>query len=315
MKITFKTLKQAIFTVDADPSQTIGQLKQAVEAAKGEEYYADGLKLIFSGKILNDAQTITETNIKETDFLVVMCGKPRAQPVPTPAAPAPVPAATPVAAAPQPVAAAPTPVAQAPAPSAAPSFPEAAITGIVEMGFPRDQVIAALRATGGNADLAIDVLMGGGFPSDAVGDFGGDFGGDDVEGGEDDESGLPEDSPLAELAQNPQFNQLRAVIQQNPELLPAILQQLAQSNPALVQLINENREDFQALLNAPVGAPAPSGGAPPAGTQIRVTQQEHEAIERLCAMGFDRNLVLQAYFACDKNEEMTANYLIENGGF
>ena len=78
-------------------------LKQNIEASKGQEYYADGLKLIFSGmpsaldrlatclistrhvlvhlsspaagKILNDAQTIAEYGIKETDFLVAMPGK------------------------------------------------------------------------------------------------------------------------------------------------------------------------------------------------------------------------------------------------
>ena len=68
----------------------IRTVKEKIEADKGEEYYADGLKLIFSGaaysvrplpltgcagKILTDAQTVAEYNIKETDFLVVMPGK------------------------------------------------------------------------------------------------------------------------------------------------------------------------------------------------------------------------------------------------
>lgn len=315
MKLTFKNLKQQTFALEVDTSITVAQMKEQIEREKGEEYYAAGLKIIFSGKILNDAQTVAEYNIKETDFLVVMAGKPRPQPVAPAAAPV---AAAPFAAPSTPAAPAAAPAQAAPAPApapAAPSFPEAVITSLTEMGFPRDQAIAALRAANGNPDAAIDFLMGGGVGGDFEADFedegedGGDFEGDDGVPAE-----LSADSPLRVLAENPQFNQLRALIQQHPEMLPAILQQFAQTNPALIQLINENRADFQALLNTPVQAPAAAGQqGGHQGGQIRVTQEEHQAIERLCAMGFDRNMVIQAYFACDKNEELTANYLLEHG--
>ena len=45
---------------------------------------------------------------------------------------------------------------------------------------------------------------------------------------------------------------------------------------------------------------------------IEVTEEEKAAIERLASMGFDKGLAIEAFFACDKNETLAANYLIEH---
>ncbi|CCG84051.1 protein of unknown function [Taphrina deformans PYCC 5710] len=116
------------------------------------------------------------------------------------------------------------------------------------------------------------------------------------------------ESPLDFLRNDPQFNQLRQVVQTNPQMLEPILQQLAASNPQLASLITSNPEAFLELL-----AGGEDGALPPGAQQIQVTPEEHAAIERLQQLGFSQEMVVQAYFACDKNEEIAANYLFEHG--
>ncbi|KAM7093782.1 UV excision repair protein RAD23 homolog B isoform 3-T3 [Molossus nigricans] len=345
MQVTLKTLQQQTFKIDIDPEETVKALKEKIESEKGKDAFpVAGQKLIYAGKILNDDTALKEYKIDEKNFVVVMVTKPKpvttpaptttqpsnpattttvssstapavAQvPTPTPAlAPTPTPASvtpasTTASSEPAPASAtkqenpaekpAETPVATSPTSTDSTSgdssrsnlFEDATsalvtgqsyenmVTEIMSMGYEREQVIAALRASFNNPDRAVEYLLMG-IPGDresqAV-----------VDPPPAASTGPPQSSvaaaaatttatttttssgghPLEFLRNQPQFQQMRQIIQQNPSLLPALLQQIGRENPQLLQLK---------------------------------------------ALGFPEGLVIQAYFACEKNENLAANFLLQ----
>jgi len=208
------------------------------------------------------------------------------------------------------------------------------VTELSSLGYDRQQVVTALRRSFNNPDRAAEYLLSGDSLEEEAMESG------DVSS----ESTAPitpssiiGSSGLGFLRALPQFNSMREMVQTNPSSLPRLLQELGQSNPELLQRISQRQEEFIALLNEPVGTDGSQdvsggglgggalGSAQPAvpfgqsgegsdGNQyIQVTPQEKEAIERLKALGFSENLVIQAYFACDKNENLAANFLLSQG--
>jgi UV excision repair protein RAD23 len=82
-------------------------------------------------------------------------------------------------------------------------------------------------------------------------------------------------------------------------------------------MISQNQDAFLHMMNEGMeGMEGMEGLEDPAGEYmtVHITPEEEEAVSRLASLGFDRNLALEAYFACDKNEEMAANYLFDMGG-
>ncbi|XP_058997586.1 UV excision repair protein RAD23 homolog B isoform X2 [Mustela lutreola] len=209
------------------------------------------------------------------------------------------------------------------------------VTEIMSMGYEREQVIAALRASFNNPDRAVEYLLMGipgdresqavvdtppavstGAPPSSVAAAAATTTASTT-------TASPGGHPLEFLRNQPQFQQMRQIIQQNPSLLPALLQQIGRENPQLLQQISQHQEHFIQMLNEPVqeaggqggGGGGGSGGIAEAGSghmnYIQVTPQEKEAIERLKALGFPEGLVIQAYFACEKNENLAANFLLQ----
>ncbi|KAB5570356.1 putative UV excision repair protein [Coniochaeta sp. 2T2.1] len=367
MKVTFKDLKQQKFTLDVEPTDLISAVKQKISEERG--WAPETQKLIYSGKILKNEDTVESYKIEEKGFVVCVVSKPKPAPaaaaVPaTPAAQAststPAPPAAPAQSAPAAAAAPATPSpnrsAGAPAPAAGGdggltmgAQREEAIQGMLAMGFERPQIEAAMRAAFFNPDRAVEYLLTGipeniqqqqaaaRAPQEAAAQQDGD---DDEMGGDDDDddnvnlfdlaaqagggarggrgAGGPDLAAAAAaqglgnldfLRSNPQFQQLRQVIQQQPQMLEPILQQLGAGNPQLAQLIAQNQDQFLQLLGEP--GSNEDAALPPGAQAISVTEEERDAIERLCRLGFDFQQATQAYFACDKNEELAANFLFD----
>ncbi|XP_065166308.1 UV excision repair protein RAD23 homolog B [Atheta coriaria] len=358
MKITIKNLQQHTFTVEVEATQTVKHLKQEIERLKGkDDYPAELQRLIYAGKILVDDNKLADYSIDEKKFVVVMTSKPKQSsdaksensgdtasstpsvastpaPTPPPAVPIPPPIAPPSTGNPiTSVPSLPLPIANLDLAGNALLMGEEyerMVRNIMDMGYDRAQVEQALRASFNNPDRAVEYLITGIPPMDdeAVNES--------ADMSQIDEQQSDADDPLAFLRTQPQFQQMRTVIQQNPQLLNHILQQIGQTNPALLHLISQNQDSFVRMLNEPaVGTPGtppvttPGGGGansplaglgalgalptpPTSGTPgtIQVTPQDKDAIERLKALGFPEHLVVQAYFACEKNENLAANFLL-----
>lgn len=86
------------------------------------------------------------------------------------------------------------------------------------------------------------------------------------------------------LRDNPQFQQLRRLVQEAPHMLEPILQQVAAGNPQLTAMITRYPEAFLRLLGEDDGSNAEGGGGIPGlQTTISVTPEEAAAIDRVCS--------------------------------
>ncbi|RUS18568.1 hypothetical protein BC937DRAFT_88608 [Endogone sp. FLAS-F59071] len=298
--------------------------------------------MVSKPKVTPTAGPSTTTNTASTPTITAPAPAPVPAPIPVPAAVAVDPTASPAAPVPAPVV---TATASTPGPSWNSSGAlvtgaeyESAIANMTEMGFEREEVLRAMRASFNNPDRAVEYLMTG-IPEHLVREQPPAPG----PGAAPTPQTVPQTQPpvgqptalpqnlftaaqqaaaaqqqqqqqaaagpsdLSFLRSQPQFQQLRQLVQTNPGFLQPLLQNLGQSDPELLQLISANQQSFLQLLNE--GEEGEEQGSP---QYIQVTQEEKEAIDRLEALGFDRARVIEAFFVCDKNEEFAANYLFDH---
>lgn len=137
----------------------------------------------------------------------------------------------------------------------------------------------------------------------------------------------------------PLFGHIRSIVQANPAALPQILQHLSSVHPDLISLIEGNQEEFSRLINEPLrdgegitdesmeqmtqtfaaggGVPPPQGaGGTGNATQVYVTPEERDQINRLNefgrSIGLAQGQVLETWLACNRDEDLTANFLFDH---
>ncbi|XP_017015861.2 UV excision repair protein RAD23 homolog A [Drosophila takahashii] len=158
---------------------------------------------------------------------------------------------------------------------------EQRVLDLMAMGYGEQEVRSALQASFNHPERAIEYLISG-IPQ---------------------EEQAPVEQGLQQLMGDPRVARVREMIRENPELLQLILARLAETDPAAYAAVQSHREEFAGMLLGGEGATSE------VEAQVQLTTEELAAVKRLEALGFHRVMAVQAYLACDKNEQLAAEIL------
>ena len=277
MKLKLKNLRQQEFDIEIESDKkTVKDLKLEIEKAYG--FDASLIKLLHSGLVLEDAKTLEDYKIKEGNVVIMMATKKKQveqppQPAPNPN-PQPVPNPNP-----QPN---PQPQEQPKPSENKPNYSEQ-VNSLVDMGYEKEKAEKAIQAAHGSVDLALEFLNSGNIP-ESTGNV----------------------------------NIIKIICMNNPEKITGLLNMFKERHPNLINLMKLHEEEFKNLLVSPITQEDINNFKEieqelrrPQGPSIRLTKEESDAVKRLQELGFSQAEAVQAYIACDKNEEMAANFLFE----
>ena len=291
MHLLLKNLKQQEYQIEIESDQkTVKDLKLEIE--KVHNFDSSCIKLLHSGVVLEDAKTLEEYKIKEGNVIIMMLLKPKkveAKPEPNQK----------------------EELQQQEPPKNEENKPQPQYTeqinALVDMGYEKEKVERAIKAANGSIDLAVEYLHEEQIPNQNEPNTGN--ANSNIPSSSN--SNLPE-----ELKKNASI--IKCLCMNNPEKLPSILTNLKEHSPQLFELIKQHEEDFKNLLVSPLSEEDIRNFQSiqqelrrQPGQTIRLTKEESDAVKRLQELGFSQADAVQAYFACDKNEEMAANFLFE----
>ncbi|XP_071533440.1 UV excision repair protein RAD23 homolog A-like isoform X2 [Panulirus ornatus] len=313
--LTLKNLQQQTFTVEIELSATVRALKEKVEKEKGRDYPAVGQKLIYAGKILQDDTTLESYNIDDKKFLVIMVTKPKAAPPPSGPSDPTVIAEPDVASTQEPTetssqsTSTPSTDAATEAASTLTTSTATTTTTTTTQSTPASTTQSTPTtqpSSGGSVGSAESLLVMGEEFNRMVENI----------------MEMGYERSQVERALRASFNNPYTAVQYLVDGIPPNLEEPA-GQPA-------GGGEGEEQVVAAEGDPDPDGGstggsgnqgsgggggggsgrAVPGQNAILVSPQDRDAIERLKALGnFPEDVVIQAYFACEKNENLAAEFL------
>lgn len=122
---------------------------------------------------------------------------------------------------------------------------------------------------------------------------------------------------LSSMSPN-ELNEMATMMGLTPAQLTATAQMIGQMPPEQFQEFVTQAMNQEGGMGGGAGGLGALGGMGGAGMPrqhiLRLTEDEMAAVDRLTEMGFDRSEAAQAFLACDKNEALAANLLMDSAG-
>lgn len=323
MQILIKALTGRQFKIEIDLEKTVQDLKEKIFKDEGSDFKIENQKLIYEGKILADANKLSEYKIDAKKFVVLLITRP---PPPPKKVEEHKPPAT-------------VSKKEESTSKSDKSTKEETTGSSAARSSGRPSTTSSSQATSDSQQpSATDPNQNAArsrssanpprmpsTPSSQARDLGG--------------AGVESNmaARLNHLMSLPNFANLQATLHQNPHLLSSAIESLSTADPEMYRFVSENPDLFlNALNSAPAGGMASNrssasrqrrseargqalvseagggGGAEQFSIQYMLpsaTDHDKQAIERLKELGFSELQAIQAYVACDKDEHLAANLL------
>ena len=185
-----------------------------------------------------------------------------------------------------------------------------------EMGFDKETSEKALKISKGNLQSAIELAMNGITDEDLA------FFEEQEQQNQNHPNNIPSLKTIASV--------IKVLCQNDPTNLEDILQTLQQNAPELMNMISNNQEEFENLLKEPMNEndlrnfeqfQIENGELFGLGEEdeeddndgINLTKDEMDKVKKIVEFtGVSEAEAVQAFIACEKNEQLATNFVLEN---